>query len=152
MTISDRAARTPWASPVMWYGALAVGLGVAVYLPIVHNYFHTEDFDVLHTIANRAFTDWVFAPSAGHLLVGRNLLFAAMYAIARGNPAPYFCSILLIHTVNTALLFAAIWTVTRRPRLACAGATAWAVTPVNEGGVAEVACPTRLPLACAGDD
>lgn len=120
-------------SPVIAYGALAVGLGIAVYWPIVRNYFHTEDFDVLHTIANRPLLDWVFVPSAGHLLIGRNLLFGAMYTVARGDPAPYFWSQLLIHIVNTALLYAIVWTVTRSARLACAGATAWAIAPANEG-------------------
>jgi hypothetical protein len=120
-------------SPATGYAVFAVGCAVAVYLPIVHSYFHSEDFDVLHTVANRPFFDWVTKPSAGHLLLVRNVIFAAMWGIARGNPAPYFWSILLLHAINTALLFAIILTVTRSARLGFVGATAWAVTPVNEG-------------------
>jgi len=113
--------------------ALAVAAGVAVYLPILGNYFHTEDFDVLHSIANQPFVKWALTPSAGHLLVVRNLIFAGMYAAARGNPVPYFVSVLLVHAINTALLFAIIHAATHNARLACVGALAWAVSPVNEG-------------------
>jgi len=133
---AERHPRWAWRSlrsPVTGYALLAEVLGVGVYLPILGNYFHTEDFDVLHIITTRGFFDWVFTPSAGHLLLGRNVLFALTYAVAGGNPAPYFWSVLLTHAVNVAFLFAAIWTATRSARLACAGTTAWAVTPVNEG-------------------
>jgi hypothetical protein len=40
---------------------------------------------------------------------------------------------LLVHAVNTALLFATVWSFTRGARLACLGAAAWAVAPLNEG-------------------
>lgn len=139
---SASADISAWRLPPLLsgYAALAVALGAGVYLPILRSYFHSEDFWVLHNIANRPFAEWGLPTSGGHLAIGRNLVFAATYAWAGANPVAFFGSVLAVHAANTALLFGTIWIFTRSARLACAGATAWAVSPMNEGVLGWYTC------------
>jgi len=117
------------------YAVLAVTLSVMVYAPILQNYFHTEDFQSLNTIANVPFWTWVLQSSAGHVLVGRNAFFSLMYALAGGYPAPWFGVLLLLHAVNVLIVFLIVRATTRSRPLGCLAAAAWGVAPVNEGAL-----------------
>src|SRR5262249_35288723 len=115
------------------YCLAAVVLAAAVFGSITANYFHADDFNHLQSIANYPTLRWICQPKAGHLYMVRNALFSLSYAVFGAEPAAFFWSVLLTHLVNVGLLFAVINQLTQSKRLAFVGATAWGISPVNEG-------------------
>ena len=109
-----------------------VALASLVFAPITANYFHADDFLVLHGVVSRGFWPVILAPAAGHLLVVRNFGFYAMYRLFGPDPAPFFCVVLITHALNVWLLFRVIRAFTCNAYLASFGAVLWGASPVNE--------------------
>jgi hypothetical protein len=104
-----------------------------VYYPITRNYFIGDDFVHLYRAVDWPLVPFLLQPHGGHVLVVRNLLYAAFDAVFGPNPSPWFGVVLATHLVNVALFFEAARTLTGSPRLACAGATLWGTAPVQAG-------------------
>lgn len=132
---------------------LAVVLAAVVFGPIVDNYFYADDFLNLHTIANEPTLRWLLQPGGGHLLVLRNAVFAATYALFTTDPRPYFWTALATHLVNVGLVFAVVRRATGRSGLATLAASAFGTMPAAEGSLGwyavygHVLCGTFLLLA-----
>jgi hypothetical protein len=113
--------------------ALAVAVSVLVYVPILRNYFHGDDFQCLNMLVNMPFAEWVIQPFAGHFFVVRNVFFSVMYALVGVDVRIYFLVVLALHAVNVLIVFAIARAVTQRATIACLAAAAWGVAPTNEG-------------------
>jgi hypothetical protein len=117
------------------YLGIALLLPAAVYHTVTRSYFHADDWVGLQHVVNDPPLRWILHPWGGHLLALRNSLFSLFYLTLGPRPALWFAVVLATHLVNVALLFAVIRRLTGSPRLACLGAAAWGVSPVNEGSL-----------------
>src|SRR5262249_49519975 len=97
----------------------ALVLAAVVVFPITANYFFEDDFLHLFRIANGDVLRFLLQPHGGHLLVVRNAIFAATFALWGPHPAPYFWSALATHLANVVLLFAVLRTFLGSDRVAC---------------------------------
>ena len=118
-----------------WLALVAVAAGAVAYWPITGSYFHADDFLLLFDAADGRAGELLITPHGGHLLVVRNAVFLVQHALFGAAPDGYYWTAYLTHLVNAALLFAVIRRATGSARLACAGATLWAVSPLNEGAL-----------------
>jgi hypothetical protein len=114
---------------------IALALTGLVYVPILSNYFHADDFYYLYVLNDGRPIEFLFTPHGGHMLVVRNAVFALCHALFGTDPLGYFAVVLATHFVNVLLLFALIRALTGNLRLACFGAALWGMCPVNEGSL-----------------
>jgi hypothetical protein len=112
-------------------GGLAVGLAAIVYSPVTGAYFFADDLLFLMRIAAEPLRGVLLDPFGGHLLLTRNAVFAATFALFGADPTPYYWSSFLTHLANVWLLFRLLCALTARPALACLGATLWGTCPVH---------------------
>jgi hypothetical protein len=115
--------------------AVPLAFSAAVYLPIVHNYFHADDFFNFYRMINDGFLAYLLFPQGGHLLLTRNALFWLSHAVFGLEPSYYLTVALLTHLLNVFLLFRVVRVFSGSDRLACFGATLWGISPVHEGAL-----------------
>lgn len=121
------------ASAAHILAALAVGLSMIVYLPILGAYFWNDDFLNLYQIVNLDPVQYLLRPHGGHLLATRNAIFLLCHH-AFGMWAPgYYALVLLSHGANVWLLFQVIRRCTASDRLAAFGAALWGTCPLHAG-------------------
>jgi hypothetical protein len=118
-----------------WPLLIAVAASAAAYAPITANYFHSDDFLILQGLVNRPFLRFVLEPGAGHVYVGRNLLYWMFWSAFGPEPAYHLAAVLLTHLLNVALLYGVVRRLTGSARLACFGATLWGIAPAHEGSL-----------------
>lgn len=118
-----------------WLALIAVAAGAAAYWPVTGSYFHADDLLMLYTAADGRAGELLVTPHGGHLLPIRNGVFLLHHALFGADPRGYYWAAYATHLVNVALLFALIRRASASARLACAGATLWAVAPLNEGAL-----------------
>jgi hypothetical protein len=118
-----------------WLRLLPPLLAAVFFYPITRNYFLFDDFLHLYGIANGGFLEYALAPHAGHLLFGWKALFALLFRLLGPDPAAFFAVVWLNHVGNAALLFEAIRWLAGSPRLACLGASLWAIAPIHAGSL-----------------
>ncbi|HLK12244.1 MAG TPA: hypothetical protein VKW76_12770 [Candidatus Binatia bacterium] len=127
-----------------------------VFGSITGNFFHTDDFFHLYTIANRGFLDFVLMPYGGHMLLARNALFYLCYLVFGTAPGGYFWVALLTHLLNVWLLFEVVAALTTSLGLACFAATLWGTLPAHAETLGwysvygEVVCATLLLIVLLG--
>jgi len=108
---------------------------LAVWHPIRHNYFVSDDFDHLYDIVTKRLPQLLDQFWGGHLYVVRNAIFYGLFHVFGPDPRGYFWTVLLTHLLNTALLYLVIRRFTGDRVLACAGATLWGTCPTLEGAL-----------------
>jgi hypothetical protein len=127
------AASARWIDAAL--GGLAVGLAAIVYFPVTGAYFFADDVLFLMRLAAEPLREVLLEPFGGHLLLTRNAVFAATFALFGADPAPYYWSSFLTHLANVWLLFRLLCALTARPALACLVATLWGTCPVHIAAV-----------------
>jgi len=115
--------------------AVPLVFSAVVWAPILGCYFFGDDLLNLYSIVDKSLLEYLITPYGGHLLLTRNAIYALCFHLFGTHAGWYFALALLTHLVNVALLFRIIRVLTRSPRLACLGATLWAVAPLNEGAL-----------------
>lgn len=113
----------------------ALSLSTLPFFPIVHNYFHAEDFVDLYRIVNYPLPQFLLTPRGGHVYLARNAVFVLSHRAFDTDAQYYFWTVLVTHVLNVGLLFSVIRLLTGSPGLACLGATLWGSSPVNEGSL-----------------
>src|SRR5262249_34026019 len=115
--------------------ALALGATLAVFAPILRNYFASDDFLHMYEMVNLPLANFLLAPFGGHVYLVRNTIFLLTYRLFGPVPLPFLAMALLTHLVNVLLLYRLIRVVTGSAALACAGATTWGASPLAEGAI-----------------
>ncbi len=143
---------------------LPPALAAFTFFPITANYFASDDFLHLLTLANDGLRRFLLTPFGGHVLVVRNLVFALCVWAFGTDPVGYFWVVLATHVVNTFLLHLVLVRTTASRPVACLVAVLWGAAPHH--GVAlgwysvygEMLCATLVLLvlldvvAAAGDE
>lgn len=116
---------------------LALGVAVlgsaVVYAPIIHIFFHEDDFFLLFQFANDPLLLSLVRPYLGHANLVRNVVFGATYAAFGPVSEAFQATVLVGHLLTVALLFAVIHRVTRSALVACFGALLWGTCPASIG-------------------
>jgi hypothetical protein len=97
----------------------------AIFLPVTAAYFHRDDFLHLVAVNNNPLGTVIWQPFMGHLYALPRLMYALLLATAGPTPEPYFWFALVLHLLNTALLFALARALTDSPRIASVMALLW---------------------------
>jgi hypothetical protein len=119
--------------PAAAWGALAVGVSLAVHAPVLDSWFHNDDLLHLYQLANFGFVEFVMAAYGGHLYAVRNAVFATAHGLFGLWSSGYLALLLLTHLVNVALLFAVLRSFFGVAALAGLGALLWGIAPVHRG-------------------
>jgi hypothetical protein len=134
---SDPAPVRPGAVPAgvgEWLAPLVpLAMALAVWAPLRENYFIGDDFFHLYDAVTRDLPSLLGQFWGGHFIGTFNVVTLAFFRLFGPAPRPYFSGVLIVHLINTALLYRAIHRFTARVALACFGATLWATCPVLEG-------------------
>ena len=127
---AHRTARSTVLAPL-----LPLVAALAVWTPLRHNFFWSDDFVHLYDIATRSL--WSFSSELflGQLYLVRDLVFAGLFHAFGPDPRPYFWSVLLTHAVNVLLLERAIRAFAGDVVLSAVGAVLWGTCPVLEGAL-----------------
>jgi hypothetical protein len=114
-------------------GLLSIALAVtaAVYAPIIHSYFRSDDFLHLYDMVNRPLLDFLIKPHGGHLFFTRNAVFWLWHELFGVRASWYFALVLLNHVVNAWLLFGIVERVSGRTWLAWGAALLWGTAPIH---------------------
>lgn len=108
---------------------LPPALAAFTFFPITANYFASDDFLHLLTLANDGLRRFLLTPFGGHLLVVRNLAFALCVRAFGTDAAGYFWVVLATHVLNAFLLYLLLVRFTASRPVACLVAVLWAAAP-----------------------
>jgi hypothetical protein len=118
-----------------------------VWRPALDTYFFADDFLLLYDARNGAPLEFILTPYGGHLYWTRNVLFILLERLFGSDPRPYFALSLLNQLLNVGLLFAVLYTWTRRPILAGFWAALWGTCPLNNGTLTWFATHGQMMVA-----
>src|SRR5262245_10892178 len=110
-----------------------VGLAVAVYQPIRHIWFFSDDLMHLVEAASDPVPVFLLRPFGGHNYLVRNSIFLASYELFGLRAGLYYWTVLLTHLVNVALFFGVVRGLSGSGWLACLAAAAWGTSPILVG-------------------
>ena len=108
---------------------------LAVWHPLVHDYFYADDFLHLLDLVTLPVSRFLVQIWAGHLYIVRNAVFLGMFEAFGPEPGPWFVSVLVTHLLNVLLLQRVISRLTGDPVVAGFGALLWGTSPVLEGAL-----------------
>ncbi len=103
--------------------------------PLLDAYFYADDFLHLFDRVTLGAPRFLTQIWGGHLYLVRNAVFLALFDAFGPDPRPFFCSMLVTHLVNVALLSHVIRRLSGNAVLACLGATLWATCPTLAGAL-----------------
>jgi hypothetical protein len=128
LTDFGRSGAGPWAC-----GAAAALLAVLVFSYVVNLDFYLDDYLHLYRLTNGGYLRLVLPPHAGHAMLTSNTVFFALYRLFGTAASNWFIVLLLMHAINTLLLFRLLHAWTARAVLAGLLTALWAVSPINQG-------------------
>lgn len=126
----ERRTQTDRLRDALLFLVPVLGAFVA-FLPVTGAYFHRDDFAHLIAVNNNPLRSIVWVPVTGHLYVFPKLAYSLLLGTFGPAPAPFFWFALILHLINTALLYSLARILTDSPRIASVAALVWGISRLH---------------------
>ncbi len=121
--------------PAPALAVVPIALAAAVYLPLRHVWFFSDDLMHLLEAESDPVLAFLLKPFGGHNYLVRNVVLLASYELFGLRAGLYYWTVLATHLANVALLFAVVRVLCGSAWLACLMATLWGTSPVLVGAL-----------------
>jgi hypothetical protein len=129
MSEPEENSRSNARRRAFYIGLAPVLASVFVYAGIVGHFFWKDDFYHLFDLNNVGSLKFIFRPFYSHLLVTWKTVMVATHSLFGLDARAYFLSVLVVHAVNTALVYA-IGAALSRNGIAAITAGIWGMCPL----------------------